>query len=84
MNIAYITGPLIGGIIGCFTNYIAVKMLFYPRKEVCLFGHTLSFCCLIGCVVYHEPMKCQSPHGREAPAIAVETAFSNAAENAAE
>ncbi|HCM91427.1 MAG TPA: DUF445 domain-containing protein [Lachnospiraceae bacterium] len=43
MNIAYITGPLIGGIIGCFTNYIAVKMLFYPRKEVCLFGHTLPF-----------------------------------------
>ena len=34
--------------------------------------------------MYHEPVKCQSPHGRAAPAIAVETAFSNAAENAAE
>lgn len=43
MNSAYITGPLIGGIIGYFTNYIAVKMLFYPRKEVRLFGHVLPF-----------------------------------------
>ena len=43
MNIAYITGPLIGGVIGYFTNYIAVKMLFYPRTEVRLFGHVLPF-----------------------------------------
>lgn len=43
MNIAYITGPLIGGIIGYFTNYIAVKMLFYPRNEVRLFGRVLPF-----------------------------------------
>ncbi len=43
MNPAYITGPLIGGIIGYFTNYIAVKMLFYPRKEVRLFGRVLPF-----------------------------------------
>ncbi|MBR5361369.1 MAG: DUF445 family protein [Lachnospiraceae bacterium] len=39
----YITGPVIGAIIGCFTNYIAVKMLFYPRKEIRLFGHVLPF-----------------------------------------
>ena len=43
MNIAYITGPLIGGVIGYFTNYIAVKILFYPRTEVRLFGHVLPF-----------------------------------------
>ena len=43
MNLAYITGPLIGGIIGYFTNYIAVKMLFYPRTEVRLFGRVLPF-----------------------------------------
>ena len=41
--IKYISGPLIGAVIGYFTNYIAVKMLFYPRKEVYLFGHVLPF-----------------------------------------
>ena len=39
----YISGPLIGGIIGYFTNLIAVKMLFYPRNEVKMFGHVLPF-----------------------------------------
>lgn len=43
MDIGYITGPVIGGIIGYFTNYIAVKMLFYPRNEIRLFGHVLPF-----------------------------------------
>lgn len=38
-----ISGPVIGGVIGYFTNYIAVKMLFRPRKAVKLFGHTLPF-----------------------------------------
>jgi uncharacterized membrane protein YheB (UPF0754 family) len=41
--IGYISGPLIGGIIGYFTNLIAVKMLFYPRKEIKLLGHVLPF-----------------------------------------
>ena len=41
--IRYISGPLIGGIIGYFTNLIAVKMLFYPRKEIRLLGHVLPF-----------------------------------------
>ena len=39
----FISGPLIGAIIGYFTNYIAVKMLFYPRKEIRLLGHKLPF-----------------------------------------
>lgn len=39
----YIAGPLVGAIIGYFTNYIAVKMLFHPHKEVKLFGWTLPF-----------------------------------------
>jgi len=39
----YISGPLIGSLIGYFTNFIAVKMLFYPRKEVKVFGHRLPF-----------------------------------------
>ena len=37
----YLLPPLIGAVIGYFTNYIAVKMLFYPHKPVCLFGHQL-------------------------------------------
>ena len=39
----YIAGPLIGAFIGYCTNYIAVKMLFHPYKEVKLFGLTLPF-----------------------------------------
>ena len=39
----YISGPLIGAVIGYFTNLIAVKMLFYPRNEIKLFGHVLPF-----------------------------------------
>ena len=39
----YIAGPLIGAVIGYFTNYIAVKMLFYPRREIRVFGHRLPF-----------------------------------------
>ena len=41
--IRFISGPLIGAFIGYFTNYIAVRMLFYPRKEIYLFGHKLPF-----------------------------------------
>lgn len=40
---AYILPPLIGAVIGYFTNLIAVKMLFYPRRAVYLFGHQLPF-----------------------------------------
>lgn len=29
-----LSGPIIGAVIGYCTNYIAVKMLFYPRKEI--------------------------------------------------
>ena len=36
-----IAGPVVGAVIGYFTNYIAVKMLFFPRKPVYLFGHQL-------------------------------------------
>ncbi len=37
----YLLPPLIGAVIGYFTNLIAVKMLFYPRKPVYVFGHQL-------------------------------------------
>ncbi len=39
----YIVPPLIGAVIGYFTNYIAVKMLFRPRREIRLFGRVLPF-----------------------------------------
>ena len=29
----FLGGPLVGAIIGAFTNYIAIKMLFRPLKE---------------------------------------------------
>lgn len=38
-----LSGPLIGAVIGYCTNYIAVKMLFYPRKEIRIAGHRLPF-----------------------------------------
>lgn len=39
MVLEYISGPAIGAVIGYCTNYIAVKMLFRPRKELRLCGH---------------------------------------------
>ena len=44
MNVIEIlTGPVIGAVIGYFTNYIAVKMLFRPLKPVKIGGKTLPF-----------------------------------------
>jgi len=37
----YIIPPLVGAVIGYFTNLIAVKMLFYPRKPIFVFGRQL-------------------------------------------
>lgn len=39
--IEYFAGPFLGAAIGYCTNYIAVKMLFRPRREVRLFGRRL-------------------------------------------
>ncbi|MGI6212592.1 MAG: DUF445 domain-containing protein [Anaerovoracaceae bacterium] len=38
-----LAGPVVGAVIGFFTNYIAVKMLFRPHKAYYLFGHRLPF-----------------------------------------
>ena len=43
MLIQQLSGPVIGAIIGYCTNYIAVKMLFYPRKAIYVCGHKLPF-----------------------------------------
>ena len=40
---ANLSGPVIGAVIGYCTNYIAVKMLFFPRKEIKVLGHRLPF-----------------------------------------
>ena len=39
----YIATPVIGAIIGYVTNWIAVKMLFRPRREIRIFGKRLPF-----------------------------------------
>lgn len=43
MNINLLAGPIIGGVIGYFTNYIAVKMLFRPLKPIKIGKYTLPF-----------------------------------------
>lgn len=37
----YLTAPLVGGIVGYFTNDLAIRMLFRPLKPVYFFGHRL-------------------------------------------
>jgi uncharacterized membrane protein YheB (UPF0754 family) len=39
----YISGPLIGAVIGYITNYIAIKMLFRPRRAVYVGKFRLPF-----------------------------------------
>ena len=39
----YLVPPLVGAVIGYFTNLIAVKMLFFPHEEKRLFGHVVPF-----------------------------------------
>lgn len=43
MVFKYLAGPLVGALIGYCTNYLAVKMLFYPRTEIRIWGHKLPF-----------------------------------------
>ena len=38
-----LSGPLIGAVIGYFTNYLAVKMLFRPLHPVKIGNWTLPF-----------------------------------------
>ncbi len=44
MDIVRLIAPVfLGGIIGAFTNYIAIKMMFRPYTEKRLFGYVLPF-----------------------------------------
>lgn len=38
-----LSGPVVGAVIGYFTNYVAVKMLFRPKNPVKIGGYTLPF-----------------------------------------
>ena len=42
-SIYYITAPLIGGVIGYITNFIAIKMLFRPHTPKYVFGMKVPF-----------------------------------------
>lgn len=39
----YVAGPLVGAVIGYFTNYLAVKMLFRPYREIRIGKFVLPF-----------------------------------------
>ncbi|MBQ9708533.1 MAG: DUF445 family protein, partial [Firmicutes bacterium] len=41
MSITMLAGPLVGAVIGYFTNYLAVKMLFRPRHAIKIGGWTV-------------------------------------------
>ena len=41
--IQILAGPVIGAVIGYFTNYIAVKMMFRPLKPIKFKNYTLPF-----------------------------------------
>ena len=45
MNIeySYLLGPLSGGLIGYFTNWLAIKMMFRPHKPKYIFGMKILF-----------------------------------------
>lgn len=43
MDLSMLTGPAIGAVIGYFTNYLAVKMLFRPLYPIKIGGYTLPF-----------------------------------------
>ena len=43
MSYSLIAGPIIGAVVGYCTNFIAVKMLFYPLKEKKIFGLRVPF-----------------------------------------
>ncbi|MEG0377190.1 MAG: DUF445 family protein [Eubacterium sp.] len=43
MDLHYLIGPIVGGIIGLITNGIAIRMLFRPLYPVKILGFTLPF-----------------------------------------
>ncbi len=43
MNLELVSLPFIGAFIGYFTNYVAIKMLFLPKKAYFIFGFRVPF-----------------------------------------
>ncbi len=43
MNLEIVSLPFIGAFIGYFTNYVAIKMLFLPKKPYFIFGFRVPF-----------------------------------------
>ena len=43
VELSYLLGPLTGGIIGYFTNWLAIKMMFRPHKAKYIFGIKIPF-----------------------------------------
>mgnify|MGYP002620111823 CR=1 FL=1 len=43
MDWSFLIAPVVGGIIGYSTNWLAIKMLFRPHEAKYLFGHRLPF-----------------------------------------
>ncbi|SNR92962.1 DUF445 family protein [Desulfurobacterium atlanticum] len=43
MNYELLVPPVVGGVIGYFTNYVAIKMLFRPKKPYYFFGKRIPF-----------------------------------------
>lgn len=43
IGLTYLLGPLTGGIIGYFTNWLAIKMMFRPHQSKYIFGIHLPF-----------------------------------------
>lgn len=41
--LSMLSGPAVGAVIGYFTNYVAVKMLFHPKNPIKIGGYTLPF-----------------------------------------
>ena len=59
IELSYLIGPISGGIIGYFTNWLAIKMMFRPQQPKYLFGVKLPF----------TPGLIPKEHGRIAEAI---------------
>ena len=43
IELSYLLGPVTGGIIGYFTNWLAIKMMFRPHQEKYIFGIKIPF-----------------------------------------
>ena len=43
IELSYLLGPLMGGIIGYITNYLAIRMMFRPHQPKHIFGKRIPF-----------------------------------------